>query len=104
MALSQSALLGSWTRSGGRCGRPRSGESAATIYQALIEAELTSVIGAETHERTDTRTAQPNGHQADVVLDGRGLGAEDPQTADRLVWALPCWNDAAGSTKPCTRW
>jgi len=28
-------------------------ESAATIHQALIEAELTSVIGAEPHERTD---------------------------------------------------
>jgi hypothetical protein len=32
--------------------------AAATIYQALIEAELTAVIGAAPHERTDARTAQ----------------------------------------------
>jgi transposase-like protein len=45
-------------------------ESAATIYQALIEAELTSVIGAEPHERTDARSAQRNGHRPGVVDDG----------------------------------
>jgi putative transposase len=32
-----------------------------TLYQALIEAELTAVIGAAPHERTDARTAQRNG-------------------------------------------
>src|SRR5215213_7832914 len=31
------------------------------LYQALIEAELTAVIGAGPHERTETRTAQRNG-------------------------------------------
>ena len=30
-------------------------QAAQTIYQALIEAELTAVIGAAPHERTDTR-------------------------------------------------
>ena len=35
--------------------------AATTIYQALIEAELTAVIGAGPHERTDARTAQRNG-------------------------------------------
>src|SRR3982750_1825160 len=35
--------------------------AAQTIYQALIEAELTAVIGAGPHERTETRTAQRNG-------------------------------------------
>src|SRR4051794_34181962 len=35
--------------------------AAETIYQALIEAELTAVIGAGPHERTDARTAQRNG-------------------------------------------
>ena len=42
-------------------------ESAATIYQAFIEAELTSVIGAEPHERTDARTAQRNGHRPQTL-------------------------------------
>jgi putative transposase len=31
------------------------------LYQALIDAELTAVIGAAPHQRTDTRTAQRNG-------------------------------------------
>jgi hypothetical protein len=35
--------------------------AATTIYQALIEAELTAVIGAAPHERTDGRIAQRNG-------------------------------------------
>jgi transposase-like protein len=39
----------------------RVGSAATTIYQALIEAELTAVIGAGPHERTETRTAQRNG-------------------------------------------
>src|SRR4051794_35673038 len=34
-----------------------------TLYQALIEAELTATIGAGPHERTDARTAQRNGHR-----------------------------------------
>jgi putative transposase len=35
--------------------------AAQTIYQALIDAELTAVIGAGLWERTDLRTAQRNG-------------------------------------------
>ena len=33
------------------------------VLQALIEAEATAVIGAEPHERTETRTNQRNGHR-----------------------------------------
>ena len=38
-------------------------QAAETIYQALIEAELTAVIGAAPHQRTETRTGQRNGHR-----------------------------------------
>lgn len=38
--------------------------AAETIYQALIEAELTAVIGAAPHERTERRLAQRNGARA----------------------------------------
>jgi hypothetical protein len=41
--------------------------AAATIYQALIEAELSSVIGALPHERTETRTGMRNGHQPKTI-------------------------------------
>ena len=64
MALSQSALLEILDAIKEADVADRVRESAATIYQALIEAELTSVIGAEPHERSDARTAQRNGHRA----------------------------------------
>ena len=72
MALDQSALLellesmkaadvDQWIRS-----------AAATISQALIEAELTAVIGAAPHERSGTRVGQRNGHRARVVATTAG--------------------------------
>ena len=36
-------------------------QAAETIYQALIDAELTAVIGAGAHERTASRTNLRNG-------------------------------------------
>ncbi len=44
----------------------------AAIYQALIEAELTSVFGAEPHERSDARTAQRNGHRPRILATTSG--------------------------------
>ncbi len=43
-----------------------------TLYQALIEAELTAVIGAAPHERTETRTAQRNGSRPRVLTTTAG--------------------------------
>ena len=37
--------------------------AAQTIYQALIDAELTAFVGAGPWERTDQRTAQRNGYR-----------------------------------------
>jgi Transposase, Mutator family len=42
-------------------------QAAQTIYQALIEAELTAVIGAAPHQRTPDRLAQRNGHRARML-------------------------------------
>src|SRR5215475_4378645 len=41
--------------------------AATTIYQALIEAELSSVVGALPHERTETRTGMRNGHRPKTI-------------------------------------
>ena len=67
MALSQSALLEILDAIKEADVADRVRESAATIYQALIEAELTSVIGAEPYERSDARTGQRNGHRPRVL-------------------------------------
>jgi putative transposase len=61
MALDNAALLEvlEAMQAGGVEDRVRT--AAQTIYQALIDAELTSVIGAGPWERTDQRTTQRNG-------------------------------------------
>ena len=42
------------------------------ILQQLIEAEATAVIGAGLHERTETRTAQRNGHRPKLISTAAG--------------------------------
>jgi putative transposase len=47
-------------------------QAAQTIYQALIEAELTAVIGAAPHQRTEARVAQRNGHRPRLLTTSAG--------------------------------
>ena len=61
MTLDQSALLEVLDALKAADVDDRIRSAATTIYQALIEAELTAVIGAAPHERTEGRTAQRNG-------------------------------------------
>src|SRR6478752_6554296 len=63
MALEQSALLEVLDALKAADVDDRIRSAATTIYQALIDAELTAVIGAGPHERIDTRTAQRNGYR-----------------------------------------
>jgi putative transposase len=72
MALDQSALLEvvEALKAAGVDDRIR--QAAETIYQALIEAELASVIGALPHERTAARTGHRNGHRPRVLASTAG--------------------------------
>ena len=63
MALDQSALLEVLDALKVADVGDRVRQAAETVYQALIEAELTETIGAALHERTDTRTNLRNGHR-----------------------------------------
>jgi putative transposase len=63
MALDQSALLEVLEALKAAEVDDRIRQAAETIYQALIEAELTVVIGAQPHQRTDARTGMRNGHR-----------------------------------------
>jgi len=67
MALDQSALLELLEMLQGAEVDDRIRSAATTIYQALIEAELASVIGAGPHERTESRLAQCNGHRPKTI-------------------------------------
>jgi putative transposase len=61
MALDQSALLELLEALKIADVDDRIRAATEALYQALIEAELTAVIGAGPHERTENRTAQRNG-------------------------------------------
>jgi hypothetical protein len=67
MALDQSALLEVLDALKVADVGDRVRQAAETVYQALIEAELTDTIGAALHERSDTRTAQRNGHRSRIL-------------------------------------
>lgn len=72
MALDQSALLEVLESLKAAEVDDRIRSAAATIYQALIEAELSAVIGAEPHQRTEARLAQRNGHRPRVLTTTAG--------------------------------
>jgi putative transposase len=63
VALDQSALLEVLDALKAAEVDDRVRQAAQTIYQALIEAELTAVIGAAPNQRTPERLAQRNGHR-----------------------------------------
>ena len=63
MALDQSALLELLEALKLADVDERVRTATESLYQALIEAELTSVIGAAPHERSEARLAQRNGHR-----------------------------------------
>jgi putative transposase len=67
MALDQSALLEVLDALKAADVGDRVRQAAETIYQALIEAELTDTIGAALHERSESRTALRNGHRTRVL-------------------------------------
>jgi putative transposase len=67
MALDQSALLEVLEALKAADVGDRVREAAETIYQALIEAELTEAIGAGPHERTERRINLRNGHRTRIL-------------------------------------
>ena len=78
--------------------------AATTIYQALIEAELTAVIGAAPHERTEARTAQRNGARPRTLTTTAGdLELRIPKLRAGSFFPR-CWSAAGGSTRRCSPW
>jgi putative transposase len=67
MALDQSVLLEVLEVLKAADVEDRIRQAAETIYQALIEAGLTAVIGAAPHERTAGRVGLRNGHRVRTV-------------------------------------
>jgi putative transposase len=72
MALDQSALLEVLDALKVADVGDRVRQAAETIYQALIEAELTEAIGAAPHERSGERVNQRNGYRARTLTTTAG--------------------------------
>jgi putative transposase len=72
MTLDQSALLEVLDALKAAEVNDRVRQAAETIYQALIEAELTAVIGAAPHQRSESRVAQRNGHRSRTLTTTAG--------------------------------
>jgi transposase-like protein len=72
MALDQSALLEVLEVLKAAEVDDRIRQAAETIYQALIEAELTAVIGAHPHQRTEARAGLRNGHRQRTITTTAG--------------------------------
>jgi Transposase, Mutator family len=93
-------------RSSGRttCCPPRSAWLSTTrrvVSQALIEAEVTDVIGAGPHERSDTRTDQRNGYRARLLsTKAGGCGAGSPEAAPGIVLPVDVGAPPASGHEP----
>src|SRR5690348_2488139 len=72
MALDQSALLEVLDALKVADVGERVRQAAETVYQALIEAELTEAIGAAADERSEARTAHRNGHRTRTLTTTAG--------------------------------
>jgi putative transposase len=89
MALDQSALLELLEALKVAEVDDRIRPATEALYQALIEAELTAVIGAAPHERSETRTAQRNGSRPRTLTTAGDLELRIGEAAHRLVLPLP---------------
>jgi transposase-like protein len=104
VALDQSALLQVLDTLTAAEVDDRIRQAAETIYQALIEAELTAVIGAGPHERTPDRSAQRNGHRPRVLATTAGIWSCASPSCVPGCSSRRCWSGAAESTRRWSRW
>jgi putative transposase len=96
MALDQSALLEVLEALKAADVDDRIRAATEALYQALIEAELTAVIGAGPQERTETRIAQRNGSRPRILATTAGdLELRIGEAARRLVLPLAAGTPAA---------
>lgn len=80
-------------------------QATETLYQALIDAEATALIGAGPYERTPDRTAQRNGSRPRTLTTTAGdLELRIPRSCGPGRSSPRCSSAAAGSTRRCSQW
>jgi putative transposase len=103
MALGKSALLEVLDALRNTDAADRITQAAETIYQALIDTELTAVIGAAHMSAAETRTNQRNGSRPWTLSTIAGdLELRIPRLRSGS-FSRRCWS-AAGSITACSPW
>jgi hypothetical protein len=75
------------------------------LYQELIDAEAAAFIGAAPFERNPTPQDATQRHPSSDADDHRGASSScGSRSCGRGRSSRRCWNDAAGSIRPCSRW
>jgi len=104
MALDQSALLEVLDALKAADVGDRVRQAAETVYQALIEAELTETIGAALHERSESRTALRNGHRTRTLSTTAGIWSCGSRNCAPARSSPACSSAVVGWTRRCSRW
>ena len=79
-------------------------EAVRLVCQELIEAELTSSIGADRYERTEARTNERNGHRGRLLTTKAGdVELAIPKLRGGSFFPS-ILDPAGGSTRRSTRW
>ncbi len=104
MAMDQSALLDLLTALSDTGVSDRVRAATEHLYQELIDAEVTAVIGAGPWQRTDQRTTQRNGSRGRVLTTTAGdLDLRIPKLRTGSS-SRRCSSVVAGLTRRCSRW
>ena len=77
--------------------------AAETMYQALIDTELTAAIGAQPWERSETRTNQRNGSRPRTLATNAVTCSSGSPSCGPGRSSPPSWTAGGGSTGPCSR-
>jgi hypothetical protein len=104
VALDQSALLDVLDALKAADGDDRIRQAAQTIYQALIEAELTSVIGAGPTSASEQRTTHRNGTRTRLLPPRQVMSNFGSPSCARARSSRRCWSHTVASTGRCWRW
>jgi putative transposase len=90
MALNQSALLDLLGELKLTDVTDRIRVATETLYQELIDAEATAVIGAAPFERTGDRTTHRNGRLRTLTTTAGNLGLKIPKLRQGSFFPAPC--------------
>src|SRR5919199_852910 len=74
------------------------------LAQELMEAEVSQLVGAELHERSETRTTHRNGYRSGSGTPGWAAWSWRSPSCARAPTSPACWNPAGATSGRYWRW